>query len=248
MTTSDTLDRTEALERKVDNLLAEVRALRDEAERQRLSRERWSELYHDSMPVASEAMSRAASRLDQVAMDPDRIVDLLTRLAADVEVLEGLLVALESGAELVGDVSQMSSEMMQRATAAMAELDARGYFRFARAGLGVVDEVVGNFTEDDVRQLGENVVLILQVVKEMTQPEILAVVKRMIEAVERQRAAIEAEPIEPPSLWALLRQTRDPEVRRGIARALNTLRAVTEVDVAAAGDESREQPTPQGGM
>ena len=35
----------------------------------------------------------------------------------------------------------------------------RGYFEFAKAGLGVVDRVVTNFTEEDVEQLGDNVVL-----------------------------------------------------------------------------------------
>ncbi len=31
------------------------------------------------------------------------------------------------------------------------------------------------------------------------------------------------EPAEPPSLWSLARQVRDPDVRRGMARALHTL-------------------------
>ena len=84
--------------------------------------------------------------------------------------------------------------------------------------------------EDEVEALGDNVVLILETVKEMTQPEIMAVVYRMIEAVQRQQRHMEDEPDEAPSLFQLARQMRDPEIRKGMGRALNTLRAVSEVE------------------
>ena len=61
---------------------------------------------------------------------------------------------------------------------------------------GVVDRIVTGFSEEDVEALGDNVVLILQTVKEMTQPEIMAILYRMIEAIQRQQAVIEAEPEE----------------------------------------------------
>jgi uncharacterized protein YjgD (DUF1641 family) len=64
----------------------------------------------------------------------------------------------------------------------------------------------------------------------MTQPEIMAVLYRMIEAVQRQQEQFQQEPEEPPSLFGLLKRMRDPEIRRGLGRALNTLSAVSEVD------------------
>ena len=85
-------------------------------------------------------------------------------------------------------------------------------------------------SEEDVEALGDNVVLILETVKELTQPDVMAVLYRMIEAIHRQQAQMEAEPEEPPSLFQLVRKMRDPEIRRGIGRALNTLSAVSDVD------------------
>ena len=97
----------------------------------------------------------------------------------------------------------------------------------ARAGYGVVDKVVTNFSEEDVTALGDNVVTILNTVKEITQPEMLALLQRMIDALQHQQDAIEAEPEDPPGMWALLRKMRDPDVRRGINRALTTLGSVS---------------------
>jgi hypothetical protein len=48
--------------------------------------------------------------------------------------------------------------------------------------------------------------------------------------VQRQQRYVEQEPEKPPSLFQLARRLRNPEIRRGMGRALNTLSAVVEVD------------------
>jgi uncharacterized protein YjgD (DUF1641 family) len=226
-----TTDRTEDLERKVDLLSEHVAFLVEEAEQQAQRRRQWEELSRDAMPLARTALERLSTELDAVSLDPEAVLDLARRLAANVDNLERLLVGLESGLELVDDPKSLASEAMEMATARLEELDRKGYFTFMEAGLGVVDRVVTNFSEDDVNQLGDNVVLILETVKEMTQPEIMAVLYRMIEVIDRQRLAMEAEPQEPPSLWQLAQKMRQPEVRLGLNRALNTLQAVSDVEM-----------------
>ncbi len=226
-----TTDRTEDLERKVDLLSEHVAFLVEEAEQQAQRRRQWEELSRDAMPLARTALERLSTELDAVSLDPEAVLDLARRLAANVDNLERLLVGLESGLELVDDAKSLASEAMEMATARLEELDRKGYFTFMEAGLGVVDRVVTNFSEDDVNQLGDNVVLILETVKEMTQPEIMAVLYRMIEVIDRQRLAMEAEPQEPPSLWQLAQKMRQPEVRLGLNRALNTLQAVSDVEM-----------------
>ncbi len=53
------------------------------------------------------------------------------------------------------------------------ELEQKGYFTFARGGMRMMDNVVTSFSEEDVNRLGDNIVLILNTVKDMTQPEIM---------------------------------------------------------------------------
>ena len=79
-----------------------------------------------------------------------------------------------------------------------------------------------HFDEDDVAALGDNVVLILETVKEMTQPEVMTMLQRTAHVVNEPGTA----PTEPPSLFALLREMREPEVRLGLARLLDVLRSL----------------------
>jgi uncharacterized protein YjgD (DUF1641 family) len=252
MMVTATTDRTEVLERKVDALGEQIAFLVDQAEVQAHRRQQWEDLSSDAMPLAKAGMERLSTELDAMTLDSEVMLDLVRRLAANVENLERLLVALESGLDLVGDAKGLASEAMAALTARLEELDRRGYFTFMEAGFGVVDRVITNFSEEDVNQLGDNVVLILETVKEMTQPEIMAVLYRMIEAIERQRLAIEAETEEAPSLWQLARMAREPEVRRGLGRALATLRAVAAVETGpprkfVAGTEDQSDKNTQGG-
>ena len=129
--------------------------------------------------------------------------------------------------EMTADVSGFSGQAVERITELLANAEQKGYFGFATAAAGVADRVVTNFDADDVNQLGDNVVAILQTVREITQPELLTLLGRLVEAVRAEQAAVAIEDTEPPSLWALVQQLRDPAVRRGMGRALHTLRAVS---------------------
>ena len=103
----------------------------------------------------------------------------------------------------------------------LEELERRGYFGFAESGLGVVDRVVTSFSQEDIDQLGDNVVLILQTVKEMTQPEVMTMLQRTAVIVREEGG-------EDRSLFQLLRQMRDPDIKRGLSRVLNVLAAISQ--------------------
>jgi uncharacterized protein YjgD (DUF1641 family) len=252
-------DRTAELERKIDQLTEQVAFIAAEAEIMRERRESWDELRHDFMPLAGEALYNVNRELEEVQefVRPDDLLRLLKRLVRNTRNVENALERFESAIEFLDDVSGLSDQAFIKLLRLLEEYEERGYFRFAKAGLGVVDRVVTNFTEEDVEALGDNVVLILETVKEMTQPEIMAVLYRMIEAVQRQQDAFEAEPEQAPSMWALARQLRDPEVRRGMARALNTLKAVSDVETgpprkfvptaAETTDTTEQTNAPEGG-
>lgn len=126
--------------------------------------------------------------------------------------------------ELMTEVNAIARPAMTTITEQMATLDAMGYFAFAAQAKGVMDNVVTSFGPDDVKALGDNIVTILQTVREMTQPEVMELVKRSAETAQ----VAETEFATPPSTFALLRQMRDPEVRRGLARVMAVLHTVGE--------------------
>ncbi len=224
--------RAEDLEAKIDALTAQVAYLAEEARQASLRRDMWTELQQDGMPIAGDILEVVSRELDELSADVEiaDFANLLRRLVRVAPVLEKGLTYLEMFSELFTDMMPLTEHAMDVATDRLVSLDQKGYFNFAKGGLHVVDRVITSFSEEDVEALGDNVVLILETVKEMTQPEIMAVLYRMIEAVQRQQRHIEEEPAEPPSLFKLAKQMRDPEIRKGLGRALNTLRAVSEVE------------------
>ncbi len=110
-----------------------------------------------------------------------------------------------------------------------SRLERKGYFAFARGGMRIVDNIVTSFSEEDVRPLGDNVVLILQTVKEMTQPEIMNFVRNTVQVIEREKdqpvdtslrraAAPDARPERPPRPGAdAARAARDRRAGSGAA-------------------------------
>jgi uncharacterized protein YjgD (DUF1641 family) len=225
--------RPEELEAKIDVLTEQVAFLAEEARQAKQRREMWTELQADVMPIAGDMLQILERELEELSADVTiaDIGDLLRRLVRVAPILDRALSYLESFSELFTDMMPLTEHAVDVATDRLVNLDEKGYFGFAKAGLHVVDRVVTGFSEEDVEALGDNVVLILETVKEMTQPEIMAVLYRMIEAVQRQQRQLDAEPDEPPSLFSLMRRMRDPEIRKGLGRALNTLSAVSDVDM-----------------
>jgi len=141
------------------------------------------------------------------------------RLAAIEEQVEALAKSVEALSELSSELSALGGEVFMAATDRLAEADRRGYFEFAKAAAGIADRVVTGYDKEDVEALGENIVLILDTVKEMTQPQVMGLLQRTTHTV------LEEEPAQ-LSLFGMLRATRDPEVRRGLGRLVVLLRSL----------------------
>lgn len=211
------------LEERIDRLTVQVEFLVEKAERDELRRLSLGELGHDLGPIAKQAMDSASAKLSDVDVTLEDLGRFLTVLATSLPTLEKALVQVDSLSELAGDASHLAGPVMASLTGRLGELERRGYLDFARSGLGVVDRIVTSYTEEDVEALGDNIVLILDTVRQMTQPEIMSMLSRTLTTVGEAE-----EPAEPPSMFALLREMRDPQTRRGLARVLTMLRSVGE--------------------
>lgn len=152
----------------------------------------------------------------------DRLDVLATQVAFMADELAAQRKARLNATELMHELSPISGQAMDMATRLLGDLDSKGYLEFGTQLLAVVDRVVTSFTPEDVKALGDNVVLILEAVKEMTQPEVMTMLRRT--AVSAQQ--IEGEVTTAPSTMGLIKELRDPEVRLGLARTLSVLRTI----------------------
>lgn len=211
-------------EERLDRMAAQLDELTAEMQRQRAQRDMVAELTHELGPIARDAMATASTELEDLDVTTEDLVRFGRTMATALPTLERALAQLDGLASLAAEVTELSGPAMGSLVDRLQALQDKGYLGFAQQTAGVVDRVVTNFSEDDVRALGDNVVLILQTVKEMTQPEIMSMLQRTAHLVNEP----EGEPIEPPSLFSLIRDMRDPDVRRGLARMLTVLRSMGE--------------------
>ncbi len=213
---------------KLDLIAAQLAELSAEVAEMRTRREARDELFATLSTFGPEALAKASAELARLESEGS-----LTELATLGRTLVGNAAAINQAVETMSSFTRFAEEVaplaepaMAALTSRLASLDDKGYFEFVRHAGGVAERVVTSFGEDDIDQLGENVVLILQTVKEMTQPEVMQMLRRTASAVQHQQHEIEAGTDETPSMRQLIRRMRDPEVRRGLARALDMLRYV----------------------
>jgi uncharacterized protein YjgD (DUF1641 family) len=211
------------LNQKIDLLTTQVAYLTEQARIAEQSRRSVDELVEIGMPIGRELMDLASEEFTEVEryLSPDNLIRLVKKFVRHGPQFEILMDQLDSMMDLVAVGSQIIEEGVEKTTDVMEDMENKGYFAFAKSGLRLVDNVVTSFTEEDVDRLGDNIVLILNTVKDMTQPEILTFLRNMFQVAER-----EAEKPLDTSVLALLRQMRDPAVRRGLAMTMRVLRAI----------------------
>ena len=208
---------------KIDRLTEQVAFLAEEARQQQQRRQMWEELQRDLTPVFNEAFQLSVQQLQEIDRDVqlEDILRLFKRLLSNTRDLEQMLGQMESGLELWQELSALSCDMFLTLVKRLDEMERKGYFTFLQGGLDIVDRITTSFNEEDVRQLGENIVLILETVKEMTQPEIMNFMHNALAAAQDE------EPVD-TSMLSIIRQLNDPAVRKGLAKTLNVLKSISE--------------------
>jgi uncharacterized protein YjgD (DUF1641 family) len=211
------------LSAKIDALTVQVAYLSEQARQAERQRQERAELVRDVTPIANQAFHIAIEQLEEVQeyVDLGDLLRLLKRLLRNARNLERMLDQLEAVSELVDTVGPLGDQAFDRSIQVLADLERKGYFTAAREGVRIADTLVTSFDEHDIRRLGDNIVLIANTVKDMTQPEILNFVRSTLLLAEKELE----QPLDISTL-GLLRQMSDPRVRRGLALTLRVLRAV----------------------
>ncbi len=208
---------------KIDALTAQVAYLAEQAQVAERQRQERLELIQDLSPIAHQAFQMTIEQLEEVQeyIDLSDLLRLLKRLMRNGHNLEKMLDQMESLLDLLDTLTPLSDQAFGKAVDALDTLDRKGYFAFARGGARIMDNVITSFTEEDVNRLGDNIVLILNTVKDMTQPEIMNFVRNTLMVAEEE--------VQKPvdiSLRSLLGQMRDPAVRRGLALTMRVLHVI----------------------
>lgn len=217
----------ELLHQKIDYLTEQL-------DEQRRRQREFDELKEDMIPIANHMMKLTIDELADIGSDfqAEDFIFLVKRLLRNTHSFIRLMDYLEAGIGFSEEVSLLGTQIFNSLVETLDRLEHEGYFGFLNEGWNIVERIVTEFSEEDVKALGDNIVTILGTVRTMTQPEILNLANNAI-------GAIEATPVEDEdiSTLGLLRELSDPQVRRGMARLLNIVKALADEPGANNGKE-----------
>ena len=176
------------LNQKIDALTRQVDYLIEQAQISERARRERSDLLENMMPIAKDAMKIASDQFEEI-QDYLKLEDLLRffkKVARHRPQLEMMFDQIDSVTDLVNIMDPIMKEGTEKVVSVLTDLEQKGYFTFGRGGMRIVDNIVTSFSEEDVNRLGNNVVLILNTVKDMTQPEIMTFVRNTLKVAEKE--------------------------------------------------------------
>jgi len=193
------------LNQKVDTILEYVN-------QQRLKSQAVDDLIADASIIGKDAYDSTVKALDahEVVLDPDQLTELGIRLAQNIGNFNSVLDTMGSVMDLAKDLGPIANEVIKDTTKKLHEFEQKGYFEFLKEFGAVIDNVVTHYGVDDVRMLADNVVVILDSIKNLTQPEML----KSINTAVKVFSIMEMEQIPEYSIFRVMREINRPEMKK----------------------------------
>ena len=201
----------------------------DQMELQAKRAQAMDELKDDVIPIANHLIKLSINELAEIGNEfqSEDLLFLLKRLLRDTHLLLDMLDRLEAVMGLADEVQLMGRGVFNQTVETLDQMEQQGFFEFARGGMYIMERVVGEFGEEDIKALGDNIVTILTTIRNMTQPEILAMANNAVGAMSEVPA--DSKPL---STVALLKELNDPKVRMGLTRMLGMVKALADQPLA----------------
>jgi uncharacterized protein YjgD (DUF1641 family) len=180
------------------------------------------------MSVGKDLYETAVDELDQIHdhVNTRDILHFGKYMLRNVNTISKVIQQLESTKDFLKDASPLIREYVIDFIAKLDEFDRKGYFELFKESQNVFDNVITSFSKEDVKALGENIVTILNTIKNLTQPEMLNAINNAVNVYKNLDIEISKE----VSLFRLLKEMNTPEFKRGAAFLIQFLKNISELD------------------
>ncbi len=209
------------LNQKVDTILEYVN-------QQRLKSQAIDDLVADVSIIGKDAYDSTVKALDEheVVLDPDQLRELAIRFAQNIGNFNTLLDTMGSAMDLVKDVGPIANEVIIDTTKKLHEFEQKGYFEFMKEFGAIIDNVVTHYSVNDVRMLADNVVTILDTLKNLTQPDML----NSIDTAVKVFANMEIENVPEYSIFRVMREINKPEMKKAWGFLFTFMKNMSTID------------------
>ena len=209
----------DALDKKLDLILGYVH-------QQNLKSTMVEDLVSDLSIVGKDAYNATVVELDkrQVELDPSELTGLAVSFLRNIGNIKTVMDTLEMAVDLGKEVGPIANEVILDFTAQMNEFEQKGYFDFIREIGPIIDNIVKGFSPQDLRDLSNNIVSILSIIKEMTQPEVLGTMQNAMKAFN----SMETESVPSYSIWKLMKELNSPEIKKALGYGITFMKNVSK--------------------
>ncbi len=207
---------------QINELNAKLDIILEEIELQRRHRREMEDLKDDLMRVGKDVYKTAVEELDQLHdyVSSRDILHLGKYMLRNVNTISKVIQQLESAKDFLTDASPLMREYIVDFMAKLDEFDRKGYFEFMKEFGKVSDKIITSFNVEDIKNLGDNVVTILNTVKNLTQPDMLHTINNAVNVYKK----LDIKVTEKISFLSLLKELNDPETKKGITFAIRFLK------------------------
>ena len=139
--------------------------------------------------------------------------------------------------DFIRDMTPVAREAMTGLAGQLAEWESRGWFDLGNEMLALFDRVANAYGPEDVRALSDSAVQILDTLRNVTQPDVLAFANDATDVLHH------AEDVKPVGPFGMIGAVNDKEVQRGLAVGLEILRHLGRArNAASTGSERKKAP------
>ncbi len=217
---------TVALQQQINDINRKLDLLLDYMHEQKMKSTAVDDLMSDLSIIGKDIYDTAVVELEtrQVQMDPEEMKLLMIKLMKNIPTFLKLIDMMESAVDLAKDATPMVNEIIIDFTKKLHQFEQKGYFEFVKESGKVIDRIVTSYSADDIRNLSDNVVTILNTVKNLTQPEMLKAINNALLVFN----SMEMEKLPEYSIWRVMKEMNSPEMKKGMAFMVMFMKNLTK--------------------
>lgn len=213
------------IQEQINQLNQKMDILLEYVQRQNSRSEMVDDLVSDVAIIGKDIYDSSVEMLDRnaVEINPDEVKLLLLKLLRNVNNISMVFDTLESFTDLMKDAAPIANEVIIDFTKKLHEFETKGYFDFIR-GIGkVMDTIITSYSKEDLHKWSENIPLIMNIARNISDPKLLNFVNRAITEFND----IEATKIKKFSWWKLIKEMNSPEFKQTMGMALTLVKNIS---------------------
>ncbi len=213
------------IQKQINELNLKMDLVLKSLDQQNRKAESIEDLFADLQIIGKDMYDTAVIELEnqQVELDVDQLKYLGLKLLNNINDITVMLSVFESTVDFARDAGPLVRESIIDMTKKLHEFEKKGYFEFFTELGKVIDNLVSHFTKEDVASLADNIVIIVDTISKMTQPEMMLSIQKALDVYN----SIDKETVPEYSLFKLVKEFNRPEMKKAMGLAVTFMKSIS---------------------